>query len=67
MRKEAGLTQAELGGAFLRPHTFVNKVEAGDRRVDPIEFCRWCLACGADPAEVMGRLAKRVRKSKPHS
>ena len=46
MRLKAGLTQQALGTCFDRPHTFIHKVEAGDRRIDPVEFCRWCNACG---------------------
>lgn len=66
IREDAGLTMVQLGEAFRRPHTFVHKVEAGDRRIDPVELCRWCLACGVDPDEVIIELAKRVKKSRPH-
>lgn len=65
MREEAGLTQVELGEAFARPHTFIHKVESGDRRLDPVELCRWCLACGADPSLEMKRLARLVRRAPP--
>lgn len=53
MRLEAELTQSELGTVFRRPHTFVHKVESGDRRIDPVEFARWCRACGVDPAKII--------------
>ena len=53
IREDAGLTQTELGEAFERNHTFIHKVEAGDRRIDPVEFCRWCIACKADTADAI--------------
>ena len=66
IREESGLTMIELGEAFRRPHTFVHKVEAGDRRIDPVELCRWCQACGVAPETLIQKLAKRVSRSKPH-
>ena len=62
MRLEAELTQVELADGFGRPHTYVHKIESGDRRIDPVEFCRWCLACDADPADVIGHVVKIIRK-----
>ncbi|MCB9848489.1 MAG: helix-turn-helix transcriptional regulator [Phycisphaeraceae bacterium] len=61
-RLEADLTQAELGAVFDRPHTFVHKCEAGDRRLDPVEFVRWCRACGVKPEKAIAQLAAKVRK-----
>ena len=60
-REEAGLTQVELGSAFGRPHTFVHKCEVGDRRLDPVEFVRWCRACGVKPEKAISQLAAKVR------
>lgn len=61
MRVTAGLTQVELGALFSRPHTFVHKVESGDRRVDPVEFVRWCAFCGVKPESVIHDLAGVVK------
>lgn len=63
IREASGLTQKALGDAFGRPHTFVHKVESGDRRIDPVEFCRWCLACGVDPGAEMEGIARQVKKT----
>lgn len=41
-RRAAGLTQAEVAQAMGRPQSFVAKIEAGERRLDPIEL--WHLA-----------------------
>lgn len=50
-RGEAGLTQRALAAKLKRPHSYVAKVEHGDRRIDPVEFVEWCRACGFDPAK----------------
>ncbi|MCR1794154.1 helix-turn-helix domain-containing protein [Leptospira sp. WS58.C1] len=41
-REEAGLTQVDVADALKTPQSFISKVEAGDRRIDVIEF--WNLA-----------------------
>ncbi|TGN03106.1 helix-turn-helix domain-containing protein [Leptospira dzoumogneensis] len=41
-REEAGLTQVDVAEALKTPQSFISKVEAGDRRIDVIEF--WNLA-----------------------
>jgi len=46
MREAAGLTQRALAAQLKKPHSYVHKVEHGDRRIDPIEFVAWCRACG---------------------
>ena len=56
LRIEAGLTQRGLAHQIRLPASTVHKIEHGDRRVDPIEFGRWCRACGADPGQTLNRL-----------
>ena len=48
-RIDAGLTQRSIGERLRKPNSYVSKVEAGDRRIDPLEFVQWCRACGVDP------------------
>jgi len=48
-RIDAGLTQRSLGERLRKPNSYVHKVEVGVRRIDPLEFVRWCRACGVDP------------------
>src|SRR5688572_1847556 len=55
-RRDAGLTQRSLALRLRRPHSFVWKTEAGERRMDPVEFVAWCRACGVPPAEAIERL-----------
>ena len=49
MRADAELTQRDLAAILKKPHSFVAKVEHGDRRIDPVEFVLWCKACGVNP------------------
>ena len=44
VRKEAGLTQAEVARKLRRPQSFVSKYEIGERRLDLIELREVCAA-----------------------
>ncbi len=48
-RKDAGITQVELGRRIGQRQTFVSKFELGERRLDAAEFITVCRALGADP------------------
>ena len=48
-RKDADITQVELGKRLGQRQTFVSKVELGERRLDVAEFIGVCRAIGADP------------------
>ena len=50
-REEAGLSQREVRKRRGKPHTYVHKVEVGDRRIDPVEFARFVEALGLDAVE----------------
>ena len=41
-RKNAGLTQTEVGLKFGTHASFVSKVESGERRIDVIELAAFC-------------------------
>jgi transcriptional regulator with XRE-family HTH domain len=56
-RKDAGITQVELGRRLGRRQTFVSKFELGERRLDVAEFVAVSRAIGADPYTIM-RLAE---------
>jgi transcriptional regulator with XRE-family HTH domain len=62
-RESAGLSQRELGGRLGVPHSWVAKVESGERRIDFIEVCWFLMACGADTRDVVGRLLHAVERS----
>jgi transcriptional regulator with XRE-family HTH domain len=59
-RESAGLSQRELAARLRVPHSWVAKVEAGERRIDFVEFCWFAAACDANPAQVAAQLAAGI-------
>lgn len=59
-REEAGLTQRVLAGRLRKPPSFVHKVEVADRRIDPLEFVRWCQGCDIVPERALSVVKKEV-------
>ena len=56
MRHTAGLTQRELAELLEREHSFVWRIEKGERRLDLVEF-RWvCEALNVCPEEIYEEL-----------
>lgn len=49
-REQQGLSMRELAEKLSVPHSFVGKVEQGERRLDVIEFVRYCKALGVSPS-----------------
>jgi len=45
-RRNAGLTQIEVGQRLDETQTFVSKCERGERRLDVVELRMWCSALG---------------------
>jgi transcriptional regulator with XRE-family HTH domain len=56
-RQQAGLTQRDLAARLKRPHSFVGRIEAGERRVDVIEFIEIARVMGLDPKLLFAKLA----------
>ena len=52
-RQEANLTQRELAARLRKPYSFVYKTETGNRRIDPVEFVKWCKGCRKDPGRCL--------------
>jgi transcriptional regulator with XRE-family HTH domain len=52
-RERQGLTQAVLAERLKRPQQFVSKFEAGERRLDVIEFMDIVRAMGLDWSETL--------------
>jgi ribosome-binding protein aMBF1 (putative translation factor) len=55
-RGKAGMTQRDLAARIKRPHSFVGRMEAGERRVDVIEFIEIARVLGADPSALFNEL-----------
>ncbi len=60
MRQAAGLTQRDLAQRLGREHSFVARIEQGDRRLDVIESLWICRACGANPTKALRDLVRRI-------
>lgn len=54
-RKDAGVTQVELGKRLGQRQTFVSKFELGERRLDVAEFVTVCHAIGVDACGLIKR------------
>ena len=47
--KLQNLTMHNLATRMARPHSFIYKVEQGERRLDVIEYIWYCIALNIDP------------------
>ena len=62
IRADAGLSQRQLAKLLDVPHSWVAKVESGERRIDLVEFAWFCNACGVPAGvEAAGLLQEWVR------
>ena len=59
-REKAGLTQRELARRLGRAHSFVGKIESGERQLNVLEFCEYADALQADACELL-RAVMRAR------
>jgi transcriptional regulator with XRE-family HTH domain len=59
-REKAGLSQRGLAAQLGVPHSWVAKVESGERRVDLIEYGWFLAACGVDPVATAARILKKA-------
>ncbi|GAA6167919.1 helix-turn-helix domain-containing protein [Sessilibacter corallicola] len=48
-RESKGWSMRDLGERIGEPHTFVQKVESMERRIDVCELVQYCKALGQDP------------------
>ena len=54
----AGLSQRDLAARLKVPHSWVAKVESGERRIDVVELYWYATACDADLPSMFGKLVK---------
>ncbi len=52
----------ELATKMKTPHSFIGKVEQGERRLDVVEYIRYCKALGVSPVEGLELLIASVSK-----
>ncbi len=54
------VTQAELAARLGVDQNFISKCERGGRRLDVLEFRKWCLALGTTVIDVMERVEVKL-------
>ena len=58
LRKHAGLTQHQVAKMLRKPQSFVSDYEAGQRRIDLMEFLLIIEALDADPRRVFADIVR---------
>jgi hypothetical protein len=66
LRGDAGLSQRELAARLRVPHSWVAKVESGERRIDLVEFCWFAEACDADADSEFRRIVRLTEIANKH-
>ena len=59
IRGNSGLSQRDLAAKLQVSHSWVAKVESGERRIDLVEFCWFVAACGHDPGKAFAELLRQ--------
>lgn len=63
-RVALGLTQRALAQRLGVVHSFVGKVETGDRRLDVFEFCDYCEGLELDALMVLREIMEHIAANK---
>jgi transcriptional regulator with XRE-family HTH domain len=58
VRESAGLSQRELGKRLDRSHSFVGKIESGERQLNVLEFCEYVDALAGDASDIIRTVIK---------
>jgi transcriptional regulator with XRE-family HTH domain len=61
-RKALGLTQIELALAMGTDQSQISKFERRERRIDVLDYVRFCVALKIDPAELLAGAAALIAK-----
>ena len=62
-RERKGVSKRELARLMRRSASHIGMIEARQRRVEIIEFCRYVEALGGDPVEIFTELRRRLRSA----
>jgi predicted transcriptional regulator len=58
VRESAGLSQRELAKRLDRAHSFVGKIESGERQLNVLEFCEYVDALAGNAPEIIRTVMK---------
>jgi transcriptional regulator with XRE-family HTH domain len=56
VRRGKGIAQHTLSAMLGHSPSFISKIEAGERRLDVLEFSALCEALGEDPADILRKI-----------
>ncbi|TVO73029.1 helix-turn-helix domain-containing protein [Sedimenticola selenatireducens] len=59
-REAHGLSMRDLALRIDEPHSFIGKIETGERRLDVAEYVEYCRALQVDPFEGIDLLRKGI-------
>lgn len=60
-RLALGLSMRDLGEIIKEPHSFVQKVEANQRKLDIFQYVQYCEALEINPAETLKILMNKSK------
>lgn len=61
-RKAAGITQDEIATKMKVDQSRISKFERGERRLDILDFVRYCQAVGIEPGAMLTELSGSIGK-----
>jgi transcriptional regulator with XRE-family HTH domain len=50
-RESRGLSMRDMAQLIDQPHSWIGKIETAERRLDVLEYVRYCRALGLKPEE----------------
>jgi ribosome-binding protein aMBF1 (putative translation factor) len=59
-RERLGLKQSDVAASLGLPASWLSKIEAGTRRIDPVELIRLAEAMEIDPGELVREIQKEL-------
>ena len=65
-RSESGLTLREAAKSMGRHHSVVGKIEQERKKIEIVEFIKYCQTLGADPHEGLDVLIQSLEKNADH-
>ncbi|EXR43093.1 MULTISPECIES: helix-turn-helix domain-containing protein [Acinetobacter calcoaceticus/baumannii complex] len=64
MREEQHLTMRAVAERMGKPHSYIQKVEQGERRLDVVEYVWYCRILGITPEEGLEQIRQAIPASK---